>query len=222
MTGRLKLVPDVHTSSRLSQDSAALWSGGISGSWTWLCLPNPGTSPVLSSVWQLLDAQLDEWVAGGDAGAGWGLGLECKRRKSCAAADALSLTGLMSASRASASSARTRVHSFSISLMLALSCCRGADEENIFQFEWQWGVWMWGRRDTWTARRTSKPVVKYSRHCQNKNMQEKKKIENVTRQTWHNKSKISNLYGNSNISNHLNIKHTFSLWHADTPVIKTV
>lgn len=195
MTGRLKLVPDVHTSSRLSQDSAALWSGGISGSWTWLCLPNPGTSLVLSSVWQLLDAQLDEWVAGGDAGAGWGSGLECKRRKSCAAADALSLTGLMSASRASASSARTRVHSFSISLMLALSCCRGAEEENIFQFEWQWVVWMWGRRDTWTARRTSKPVVKYSRHCQNKNMQEKKKkkIENVTRQTWHNKSKISNL-----------------------------
>lgn len=175
MTGRLKLVPDVHTSSRLSQDSAALWSGGISGSWTWLCLPNPGTSPALSSVWQLLDAQLDEWVAGGDAGAGWGSGLECKWRKSCAAADALSLTGLMSASRASASSARTRVHSFSISLMLALSCCRGAEEENIFQFEWQWVVWMWGRRDTWTARRTSKPVVKYRRHCQNKNMQEKKK-----------------------------------------------
>lgn len=132
MIGWLKLVPDVHTSFRWSQDSAALWSGGISGSWSWLCLPNTGASPTLSSVWQLLDAQLDGWVAGGVVGAGRGSGLECKRRKSCAAAAALSLTGLTSTSRAAASSARTRAQSFSISLMLALSCCRDAEEKLIF------------------------------------------------------------------------------------------
>lgn len=116
--------PDMFTSSRLSQDSAALWSEGISGRQSWSCLPDPGASPTSSSELGLMVAQLDGWAAG----AGAGTGLECRSRNSCAAADALSLTGLTSASREAASSARTRAHSFSISLMLAFSCCRGTEK----------------------------------------------------------------------------------------------
>lgn len=153
-----------HTSSRLSQDSAALWSGGISGSCSWICLPDTVCSHILSSAWQLLDTQLDGWAPGGVAGAGQGAGLECKSKKSRAAADARSLTGLTSASNASASSARTRVHSFSISLTLALNCCRETAEKHF-----QWGTlllgcltWFKGHVD---RRGTRKPVGTSSTHC---------------------------------------------------------
>lgn len=108
--------PAMRTPSRLSQDSAAFWSAGISGRWSWLCFPASNSSASSSAPWQLLDSHLGGRVASVGAES------ECKSRKSLAAAEALSLTGLTSASRAAASSARTRPHSVSISLMLALSC----------------------------------------------------------------------------------------------------
>lgn len=119
---------DGPTSSRLSQDSTALSSAGISGRWSCICLPDMGSSRMSSSSpppWLLLDAKLACCCC--CCGGGCGTGRECSCRKSCTAADALSLTGLTSASRAAASSARTRPHSFSISLMLALTCCRGEE-----------------------------------------------------------------------------------------------
>ena len=126
-------VLEIDTSSRLSQDSAAFWSAGISGRRSWICLPDTGSSSMSSSAWQLLDTQLDGWAAGG-----WDTGLECKCRKSRVAVDALSLTGLTSASSASASSARTREHSFSISLMFALNCCRVTEEKQFSQWACMW------------------------------------------------------------------------------------
>lgn len=107
---------DVLTSSRFSQDSTALSSAGISGSWSCICLPDTSSSCMTSPL-------PDVVLACG--GSGCGTGAECSCKKFCAAADARSLIGLTRASKAAASSARTRQHSFSISLMLALNCCRG-------------------------------------------------------------------------------------------------
>lgn len=122
------------TSSRLSQDSDAFWSAGISGSRSWICRSDSGSSSSSSRSWQLLDRLMEGRVSGAAAGTGGG-GLECRSKKSCAAADALSLTGFTISSRASASSDRTRLHSCSISLMLALSCCRTVHDSQVTQSE---------------------------------------------------------------------------------------